>query len=164
MWLWIELLCYLIWDIRHWTPLSGLVHPRILVGNWSIFSALEPILWLLCFVHVIYDWGKTGIKKVMNSCWKKMNNSCILLGLFANAFGNFLGAGIWGFFHTLPQMNIYTHMHAVYITAAHGHLVLWSTFATINWLMFYLGVQSTNGIKVMKTLFASKWFTLVVLV
>ena len=38
-----------------------------------------------------------------------MNNSPAFAWFVTNAFGNFLGAGIWGFFHTLPQVNIYTH-------------------------------------------------------
>ncbi len=49
-----------------------------------------------------------------------MNNTPAFLWFCASAFGNFLGAGIWGFFHTLPQMNIYTH--GTQFTSAHGHL------------------------------------------
>jgi nitric oxide reductase subunit B len=51
---------------------------------------------------------------------KLMNNSPAFAWFVTNAFGNFLGAGVWGFFHTLPQVNIYTH--GTQFTSAHGHL------------------------------------------
>jgi nitric oxide reductase subunit B len=71
-----------------------------------------------------------------------------------NAFGNFLGAGIWGFFHTLPQVNIYTH--GTQFTAAHGHLSFFGAYATILIGMMYYGVQKAYGVKRMKSTFKSK--------
>jgi len=72
-----------------------------------------------------------------------------------NAFGNFLGAGIWGFFHTLPQVNLYTH--GTQFTAAHGHLAFFGAYATILVGMMYLAVQGTNNIKVLNHTKASIW-------
>jgi nitric oxide reductase subunit B len=72
-----------------------------------------------------------------------------------NAFGNFLGAGIWGFFHTLPQVNLYTH--GTQFTSAHGHLAFFGAYATILVGMMYIAVQGTNGIRVMKNTRASIW-------
>jgi len=69
-------------------------------------------------------------------------------------FGNFLGAGIWGFFHTLPQVNIYTH--GTQFTAAHGHLAFFGAYATILIGMMYLGVQGAYGIKKMTMTFKTK--------
>ena len=74
--------------------------------------------------------------------------------VLSSAFGNFLGAGVWGFFHTLPQVNIYTH--GTQFTSAHGHLAFFGAYATILIGMFYMGVQGKNGIKVMKATFDSK--------
>lgn len=102
------------------------------------------------FVHVIYDWGKqSGIKGS-----KTINNSPAFAWFVMNAFGNFLGAGIWGFFHTLPQVNIYTH--GTQFTNAHGHLAFFGAYATILIGMFYLNVQSKNGIERMRSTFNSK--------
>ena len=74
--------------------------------------------------------------------------------IVTNAFGNFLGAGIWGFFHTLPQVNIYTH--GSQFTAAHGHLSFFGAYATILIGMMYIGVQGAYGVKRMKMNFNSK--------
>jgi nitric oxide reductase subunit B len=84
-----------------------------------------------------------------------INNKPAFTWIVLNAFGNFLGAGIWGFFHTLPQVNLYTH--GTQFTAAHGHLAFFGAYATILIGMMYLAVQGTNGIKVLKHTKASIW-------
>jgi len=107
------------------------------------------------FVHVLYDWGKEqGIAKATGQTQSVVTNGPAMTWIVANAFGNFLGAGIWGFFHTLPQVNIYTH--GTQFTSAHGHLAFFGAYATILIGMFYIGVQGTNGIKEMKSTFDSK--------
>jgi len=83
-----------------------------------------------------------------------MNNGPAMAWIVANAFGNFLGAGIWGFFHTLPQVNIYTH--GTQFTAAHGHLAFFGAYATILIGMMYMGIQGAYGIERMKSTFKSK--------
>lgn len=151
MWLWIEV------AMLFGSGILGLGHHYFWIGTpeywWEIgalFSALEPVPLVAMFVHVIYDWGKeSGLNKD-----KIMNNSPAFAWFVTNAFGNFLGAGVWGFFHTLPQVNIYTH--GTQFTSAHGHLAFFGAYATILIGMFYLGVQGKNGIKVMKSTFASK--------
>lgn len=157
MWLWIEV------SMLFGSGILGMGHHYFWIGTpeywWEIgalFSALEPVPLVAMFVHVIYDWGKeTGIKEgVEGKSSKTMNNSPAFAWFVMNAFGNFLGAGIWGFFHTLPQVNIYTH--GTQFTSAHGHLAFFGAYATILIGMFYLGVQGKNGIKVMKATFDSK--------
>ena len=49
--------------------------------------------------------------------------------IIAQAFGNFFGAGVWGFMHTLPQINYYTH--GTQVTASHGHLAFFGAYAVI---------------------------------
>ena len=156
MWLWIEV------SMLFGSGILGLGHHYFWIGTpeywWEIgalFSALEPVPLVAMFVHVIYDWGKeTGLKEGHGSGEKTMNNSPAFAWFVTNAFGNFLGAGIWGFFHTLPQVNIYTH--GTQFTSAHGHLAFFGAYATILIGMFYMGVQGKNGIKVMKATFDSK--------
>jgi nitric oxide reductase subunit B len=107
------------------------------------------------FVHVLYDWGKEqGIAKAEGKPGPVMNNGPAMSWLVMNAFGNFLGAGVWGFFHTLPQVNIYTH--GTQFTAAHGHLAFFGAYATILIGMMYVGIQQAYGFKDLKATFKSK--------
>jgi nitric oxide reductase subunit B len=41
----------------------------------------------------------------------------------------FLGAGVWGFLHTLAPVNFYTH--GTQITAAHGHMAFYGAYAMV---------------------------------
>ena len=157
MWLWIEV------SMLFGSGILGMGHHYFWIGTpeywWEIgalFSALEPVPLVAMFVHVIYDWGKeTGTHEAHGEAQEKMmTNSPAFAWFVTNAFGNFLGAGIWGFFHTLPQVNIYTH--GTQFTSAHGHLAFFGAYATILIGMFYMGVQGKNGIKVMKATFDSK--------
>jgi nitric oxide reductase subunit B len=152
MWLWIEVL------MLFGSGILGMGHHYFWIGTpeywWEIgalFSALEPVPLIAMFVHVLYDWGKeqgaSGEKQAIS-------NGPAMAWIVTNAFGNFLGAGIWGFFHTLPQVNIYTH--GTQFTAAHGHLAFFGAYATILIGMMYLGLQGAYGVKNMKATFNSK--------
>jgi len=152
MWLWIEVLMLFA------SGILGLGHHYFWIGTpeywWEIgalFSALEPVPLVAMFVHVIYDWGKEQGKKGEEGVIK---NGPAMAWITTNAFGNFLGAGIWGFFHTLPQVNIYTH--GTQFTAAHGHLAFFGAYATILIGMMYLGIQKAYGLERLKATFNSK--------
>ncbi len=150
MWLWIEV------AMLFGSGILGMGHHYFWIGTpeywWEIgalFSALEPLPLVAMFIHVLYDWGKTqgaqdatGVEKTV------INNKPAFTWFVLNAFGNFLGAGVWGFFHTLPQVNLYTH--GTQFTSAHGHLAFFGAYATILIGMMYIAVQGKNGIKVMK--------------
>ncbi len=149
MWLWIEV------AMLFGSGILGLGHHYFWIGTpeywWEIgalFSSLEPLPLVAMFVHVTYDWGKETGKG------NSITNGPALAWFFTNAFGNFLGAGIWGFFHTLPQVNIYTH--GTQFTSAHGHLAFFGAYATILIGIFYIAVQGTNDLKLMKSTFNSK--------
>jgi len=157
MWLWIEV------AMLFGSGILGLGHHYFWIGTpeywWEIgalFSALEPLPLVAMFIHVMYDWGKQQGKQVASGSEESVvNNQPAFLWFWMNAFGNFLGAGIWGFFHTLPQVNLYTH--GTQFTSAHGHLAFFGAYATILIGMMYLAIQGTNGIKVMKNTRASIW-------
>ena len=107
------------------------------------------------FVHVLYDWGKEqGVHEAKGEPKSVVANGPAMAWLVLNAFGNFLGAGIWGFFHTLPQVNIYTH--GTQFTAAHGHLSFFGAYATILIGMMYYGLQRSYGVKRLTSNFKSK--------
>jgi nitric oxide reductase subunit B len=156
MWLWIEVL------MLFGSGILGLGHHYFWIGTpeywWEIgalFSALEPVPLVAMFVHVLYDWGKEQGKVEAEGGAHAINNGPAMAWIAINAFGNFLGAGIWGFFHTLPQVNIYTH--GTQFTSAHGHLAFFGAYATILIGMIYLGLQGAYGIKNMRATKLSKW-------
>ena len=155
MWLWIEVL------MLFGSGILGLGHHYFWIGTpeywWEIgalFSALEPVPLVAMFVHVLYDWGKEQGHADAHGKGSAIKNGPVMAWVTINAFGNFLGAGIWGFFHTLPQVNIYTH--GSQFTAAHGHLAFFGAYATILIGMMYLGIQQVYGIERMKTTFKGK--------
>lgn len=108
--------------------------PEYWLGIGGFFSALEPIPLVAMVVHATYDAGVHRFKST---------NHPALAWLIANAFGNFLGAGVWGFMQTLPQINLFTH--GTQWTASHGHLAFFGAYATINFAVFYLAVQKWRG-------------------
>ncbi|HYE36399.1 cbb3-type cytochrome c oxidase subunit I [Methylocaldum sp.] len=107
---------------EYWFPIGG------------FFSALEPIPLVAMVVHSIYD---AGVHKFQST------NHPALAWVIAHTFGNFFGAGVWGFMHTLPQINLYTH--GTQWTASHGHLSFFGAYATINIAFFYLAAQQWRG-------------------
>jgi len=156
MWLWIEVL------MLFGSGILGMGHHYFWIGTpeywWEIgalFSALEPVPLIAMFVHVLYDWGKEqGIAEAKGETKSVITNGPAMAWIVTNAFGNFLGAGIWGFFHTLPQVNIYTH--GSQFTAAHGHLAFFGAYATILIGMMYYGIQKAYGVERLKATFKSK--------
>ncbi len=162
MWLWIEV------AMLFGSGILGLGHHYFWIGTpeywWEIgalFSALEPLPLVAMFIHVLYDWGKTQGEEMCEEGVDEFNVKSVIKNkpaftwITLNAFGNFLGAGVWGFFHTLPQVNLYTH--GTQFTPAHGHLAFFGAYATILIGMMYLAIQGTNGIKVLKHTKASIW-------
>jgi len=57
-------------------------------------------------------------------------NKAAMLWALGTAVMAFLGAGVWGFLHTLSPVNYYTH--GTQITAAHGHMAFYGAYAMIN--------------------------------
>jgi len=159
MWLWIEV------SMLFGSGILGLGHHYFWIGTpeywWEIgalFSALEPLPLVAMFIHVLYDWGKMqGQEDAKGLEVSVISNKPAFTWFVLNAFGNFLGAGIWGFFHTLPQVNLYTH--GTQFTSAHGHLAFFGAYATILIGMMYIAVQGKNGIKVMNNTKSTIWAT-----
>ncbi len=134
-WLYIEV------ALMFGSGILGLGHHYFWIGTpdyWftigGFFSALEPIPLVAMVVHSIYDAGSHHFKN---------SNHPAVAWVIAHAFGNFFGAGVWGFMHTLPQINLYTH--GTQWTASHGHLAFFGAYATINIAFFYLAIQHWRG-------------------
>ena len=108
--------------------------PEYWLGIGGFFSALEPIPLVAMVVHSVFDAGTHQMKNT---------NHPALAWIIAHAFGNFFGAGVWGFMHTLPQINLFTH--GTQWTASHGHLAFFGAYATLVIGMVYLGLQKWRG-------------------
>ena len=150
MWLWIEV------AMMFGSGILGLGHHYFWIGTpeywWEIgalFSSLEPVPLVGLFVHVLYDWGKHRGKG------HEITNTPAFAWLTVETFGNFLGAGVWGFMHTLPQINLYTH--GTQWPAAHGHLAFFGAYVSILIGAIYLGVQGKAGLSKMKMTKAGWW-------
>lgn len=120
--------------------------PEYWLGIGGFFSALEPIPLVAMVVHAVYDSGTHNFKN---------GNHPALAWLIAHAFGNFFGAGVWGFMHTLPQINLFTH--GTQWTASHGHLAFFGAYATINIAFFYFATQKWRGNVWMGASLAGGW-------
>jgi nitric oxide reductase subunit B len=90
----------------------------LIVGG--IFSALEPLAFLgmALFAIAMYRKGE-----------KKHPNKIALSWTLGTAIVSFVGAGLLGLAHTIPQVNMYTH--GTLVTAMHGHLAFWGAYAMI---------------------------------
>jgi nitric oxide reductase subunit B len=90
----------------------------LIIGG--IFSALEPLAFLgmALFAIAMYRKGE-----------KKHPNKIALSWTLGTAIVSFVGAGLLGLAHTLPQVNMYTH--GTLVTAMHGHLAFWGAYGMI---------------------------------
>jgi len=57
----------------------------------------------------------------------------------AEAFGNFLGGGVFGFMITLPQLNLFAH--GTQWTVSHGHFAFWGAYACGVLSVCYIALQ-----------------------
>jgi nitric oxide reductase subunit B len=95
-----------------------------LPGYWhwigSIFSALEPIPF---FMMTMFAFNMVQRRR------RNHPNQAAVLWAVGTAVMGFLGAGLWGFIHTLSVVNYYTH--GSQITAAHGHLAFYGAYVLV---------------------------------
>jgi nitric oxide reductase subunit B len=134
-WLYIEVMLVL------GTGILGLGHHYFWIGTpqyWlsigGFFSALEPLPLLGMVVHAVYDAGTHHMKTT---------NRPAFYWVLAEAFGNFIGAGVWGFMMTLPQINMYTH--GTQWTVSHGHFAFWGAYGCGVIAIMYLVLQQTRN-------------------
>jgi len=118
----------------------------------SISSAVEPLPFLLM---ILFAFTMTRERKI------KHDNEIALTWAKGTAVMGFIGAGVWGFFHTLAPVNMYTH--GTQLTAAHGHLSFYGAyvmiiFTVISYAMPILrGRPHGNSAKAQKVELASFW-------
>jgi len=123
----IEKWLYVIIAMTLITGIIGTGHHYYWIGTpeywqWlgSVFSALEPIPF---FMMVIFAFNMVNRRR------RQHPNKAATLWALGTPVTAFLGAGVWGFLHTLAPVNYYTH--GSQITAAHGHLAFYGAYAMI---------------------------------
>ncbi len=100
----------------------------------SFFSALEPIPFFMMTVFAF---------SMVNKRRRQHPNRVAVLWALGTTVMAFLGAGVWGFMHTLSPVNYYTH--GTQLTAAHGHLAFFGAYAMINLAMISYAMPMLRG-------------------
>ena len=123
----IEKWLYVIIGAALITGIVGTGHHYYWIGTpdywqWlgSAFSALEPIPF---FMMTLFAFNMVNRRR------RDHPNKAATLWALGTAVMGFLGAGVWGFMHTLAPINYYTH--GTQITAAHGHMAFYGAYAMI---------------------------------
>ncbi|TDX98196.1 cbb3-type cytochrome c oxidase subunit I [Thiohalophilus thiocyanatoxydans] len=123
----VEKWLYVIIAMTLLTGIIGTGHHYYWIGTpeywqwWgSIFSALEPIPF---FMMVIFAFNMANKRR------RQHPNKAAMLWAIGTPVMAFLGAGVWGFLHTLAPVNFYTH--GSQITAAHGHMAFYGAYVMI---------------------------------
>lgn len=86
----------------------------------SISSAVEPLPF---FLMILFAFTMARERKF------KHENEMALTWAKGTAVMAFIGAGVWGFIHTLAPVNMFTH--GTQLTAAHGHLSFYGAYIMI---------------------------------
>ena len=123
----IEKWLYVIVALTMVAGLVGMGHHFFYIGApeywlWlgSIFSALEPLPF---FMMILYAYSMVKKRRIEHK------NQIAITWALGTAIMAFLGAGVWGFLHTLAPVNYFTH--GTQLTAAHGHLSFFGAYAMI---------------------------------
>lgn len=120
----IEKWVYVIIGLALFSGLLGTGHHYYWIGApsyWqplaAIFSTLEvlPFFAMVMFAFFMFWKGR-----------RNHPNKAAMLWTLGSATLAFFGAGVWGFMHTLPFVNFYSH--GTQVTAAHGHLSFFGAY------------------------------------
>ena len=137
-WLYVEIGLFMF------TGIAGTGHhyywigaPRYWFWIGGIFSALEPLPILLMVIDTMMHVKERKTQIVNPLVWTYAIGCAVF---------HMIGAGVWGFAHTLPQINYYTHGSQV--TVSHGHLAFFGAYALLNLTTFYFAMPKIKGIEV----------------
>lgn len=113
---------YFIGAPRYWLLIGGL------------FSALEPLAFLGLAIYAV-TMARRGGRSHPNKTALAWTIGCSII--------SFVGAGLLGFAHTLPQVNLYTH--GTLVTAMHGHMAFWGAYAMLVLAMITYALPLLTG-------------------
>ena len=149
---------YVIIAFALMTGLLGTGHHYFFIGmpsywKWvgSIFSALEPIPF---FLMTLFAFNMVKQRR------REHPNKAAITWALGTAVVGFLGAGVWGFIHTLSPVNYYTH--GSQLTAAHGHLAFYGAYVLvvitlISYAMPQLRGRLANSVQAQRLEIRSFW-------
>lgn len=139
----IEKWLYVIVGLTFLSGILGTGHHYYYIGVnkiWlvvgGIFSALEPLAFLAMALFAVYMYRKGE---------RSHPNKIALFWTIGASIVSFIGAGLLGFAHTLPQTNIYTH--GTLVTAMHGHYAFWGAYAMIVLAIISYAMPNITGRK-----------------
>ncbi len=135
-WLYVELGLFLFTGIagtgHHYYWLGA---PKYWLWVGGLFSALEPVPIVLMLVDAWhYIRNRRG----------QLNGRLVFTFAIGMSILHLVGAGFWGFAHTLPQINYYTHGSQV--TVAHGHIAFFGAYVLLNLMFFYYAMPKLKGL------------------
>ena len=143
----IEKWLYLIVGLTFLSGILGTGHHYYYIGTPSywlwiggIFSALEPLAFFGMAAYAVAMVRRGG---------RRHPNSLALSWTVGCAIMAFVGAGVLGFAHTLPQINLYTH--GTLVTAMHAHLAFWGAYAMLVLGMISYALPLLTGRKLYNT-------------
>ena len=137
----VEKWLYVIIGLALFSGILGTGHHFYWIGapgywQWigSLFSTLEVAPFFTMVIFTVQMTWKAG---------RKHPNRAALLWSVGCSVMAFLGAGVWGFLHTLSSVNYYTH--GTQVTAAHGHLAFFGAYVMLNLAMMAYAIPQING-------------------
>jgi len=132
---------YVIITLALVTGIIGTGHHYYWIGTpgywqvWgSVFSALEPLPF---FAMTLFAFNMVNRRR------RNHPNRAATLWALGTGVMAFLGAGVWGFLHTLSPVNYYTH--GTQITPSHGHLAFYGAYAMVVLTMISYVWPKLNG-------------------
>ncbi len=149
----IEKWLYVIIAMALITGLIGTGHHYYWIGTpeywqwWgSIFSAMEPIPF---FMMTLFAFN------MVNKRRRTHPNKVAVLWALGCSLMAFLGAGVWGFLHTLSPVNYYTH--GTQITAAHGHMAFYGAYVMVVLAIISYAMPMLRGRKAANSNISQVW-------
>lgn len=149
----IEKWLYVIIAMALITGLIGTGHHYYWIGTpeywqwWgSIFSAMEPIPF---FMMTLFAFN------MVNKRRRNHPNKVAVLWALGCSLMAFLGAGVWGFLHTLSPVNYYTH--GTQITAAHGHMAFYGAYVMVVLAIISYAMPMLRGRKAANSNISQVW-------
>lgn len=140
----IEKWLYVIVGLTFLSGVLGTGHHYYYIGApeyWlmigGLFSVLEPLAFLAMALFAINMYRKAG---------REHPNKLALYWTLGCALTSFVGAGLLGAAHTLPQVNMYTH--GTLVTAMHGHMAFWGAYAMLVLAMISYSMPLLTGRKI----------------
>jgi nitric oxide reductase subunit B len=137
----VETWLYMIVATTLITGIIGTGHHYYWIGTpeywqwWgSVFSAFEPIPFFLMILFAF---------NMVNQRQQDHPNKVATLWLLGTVLMSFLGAGVWGFLHTLSPVNYYTH--GTQLTAAHAHMAFYGAYVMILFTMISYSMPLLRG-------------------